>query len=445
MKSLICAVTLLFLTNICLAQHVYPIRADSVRIYSNCDTAELILENRTKDTLGFLFNKGKGRTEFRKLKLINVGSSGIAIEGQDTIQIAGGGGSTGTLQAVTDMGNRTTRSIVTDSGFIVKSEGLIYGEDGATQNFLSFWDNNFPILKGGIGVGIYRGVESYLDMHSPYGTTPAIRLWDGAVSIYDDLTIDRGTTGQFTGPRIRGYSITGDVNGNEEDFGTALYLGKREIVFINNAPDGPVVHANVGIGYFDRTLPDARLHIKGDLRLDDGDGILIKAPGDAAINPSDLRIRANSNFSVISSSSRTEGTISNLILQSDNYSSTSSRFDVGNVGIKNESPSSTLDVTGSFSLNSIVTTTTSITLGDNNYVVLVNNTAAVNITLPLANTCKGRMYVIKKISNNTIAASVVRSGTDTIDGSASPYTAIASNMATQTFISNGIAWYAIGH
>jgi hypothetical protein len=87
MKALICAVTLLFLTNICFSQHIYPIRADSVRIYSNCDTAELIIENRTKDTLGFLYNKGKGRTEFRKLQLQTIGSTAIAITGQDTLQL----------------------------------------------------------------------------------------------------------------------------------------------------------------------------------------------------------------------------------------------------------------------------------------------------------------------------------------------------------------------
>jgi hypothetical protein len=70
-----------------MAQHIYPIRADSVRIYSNCDTAELIIENRTKDTLGFLYNKGKGRTEFRKLRLQAINGNSIAIVGQDTLKL----------------------------------------------------------------------------------------------------------------------------------------------------------------------------------------------------------------------------------------------------------------------------------------------------------------------------------------------------------------------
>ncbi|MGF6846851.1 hypothetical protein QFZ51_002086 [Chitinophaga sp. W3I9] len=88
MKTVFLAIATLLLTNFCFAQHVYQIKADSVRIYNTCDTAELILENRTQDTLGFLFNKGKGRTEFRKMHLSAVGSNAIAITGQDTLNLS---------------------------------------------------------------------------------------------------------------------------------------------------------------------------------------------------------------------------------------------------------------------------------------------------------------------------------------------------------------------
>ncbi|MBC9913364.1 hypothetical protein [Chitinophaga varians] len=67
------------------AQQIYQIRADSVRIYNTCDTAELILENRTQDTLGFLFNKGKGRTEFRRLRFNDIGNGKISFGNQDTL------------------------------------------------------------------------------------------------------------------------------------------------------------------------------------------------------------------------------------------------------------------------------------------------------------------------------------------------------------------------
>jgi hypothetical protein len=87
MKILFLTLTGLMLTTCCFAQNIYQIRADSVRIYNTCDTAELILENRTQDTLGFLFNKGRGRTEFRKMQLSLIGNEAIAIPGQDTLQL----------------------------------------------------------------------------------------------------------------------------------------------------------------------------------------------------------------------------------------------------------------------------------------------------------------------------------------------------------------------
>jgi len=90
MRALLCAITLLLLAGYSFGQkipHIYQIRADTVRIYNTCDTAELVLENRTKDTLGFLFNKGKGRTEFQRLNLQRIGASQLAIQGQDTVDL----------------------------------------------------------------------------------------------------------------------------------------------------------------------------------------------------------------------------------------------------------------------------------------------------------------------------------------------------------------------
>jgi hypothetical protein len=82
---------LFFLVLLCVektihAQHqpyVYTIKADSVKITNSCDTAELIIENHTQTVPGFLYNKGRGRTEFRR-GLINV-SDGIYVIGADTL------------------------------------------------------------------------------------------------------------------------------------------------------------------------------------------------------------------------------------------------------------------------------------------------------------------------------------------------------------------------
>lgn len=88
MKKIIQLLFVLLLAQQSYAQHVYQIRADSVRIYNVCDTAELIIENRTRGVNGFLFNKGNGRTEFRRIQLESIGNSQIAITGQDTLDLS---------------------------------------------------------------------------------------------------------------------------------------------------------------------------------------------------------------------------------------------------------------------------------------------------------------------------------------------------------------------
>src|SRR5690242_20460435 len=85
MKKFLLCLSCMFLSCKAFCQVVYSIRADSVRIYSSCDTADLIIENHTRDILDFLYNKENGRTEFRKPELKNVGDTAIALEGLDTV------------------------------------------------------------------------------------------------------------------------------------------------------------------------------------------------------------------------------------------------------------------------------------------------------------------------------------------------------------------------
>ena len=67
------------------AQYVYTIKADSVKI-TNCDSAELILENHTQNIPGFLFNTGNGRTVFRR-GAQKLGDSAYLI-GADTVKVS---------------------------------------------------------------------------------------------------------------------------------------------------------------------------------------------------------------------------------------------------------------------------------------------------------------------------------------------------------------------
>ena len=66
-------------------QYVYTIKADSVKI-TNCDSAELIVENHTQGVPGFLFNTGNGRTIF-KHGLIKLNDS-LYLSGADTLNFS---------------------------------------------------------------------------------------------------------------------------------------------------------------------------------------------------------------------------------------------------------------------------------------------------------------------------------------------------------------------
>jgi hypothetical protein len=87
MKKLLLLIILFFAEKSLQAQYVYTIKADSVKITNSCDTAELIIENHTQNVPGFLFNKGAGRTEFRKgaLKL----NDSMYLIGADTLRTNG--------------------------------------------------------------------------------------------------------------------------------------------------------------------------------------------------------------------------------------------------------------------------------------------------------------------------------------------------------------------
>ena len=67
------------------APYIYTIKADSVKITNTCDTAELIIENHTQTVPGFLFNKGRGRTEFRRV-MQGINDTMVMI-GPDTLRL----------------------------------------------------------------------------------------------------------------------------------------------------------------------------------------------------------------------------------------------------------------------------------------------------------------------------------------------------------------------
>jgi hypothetical protein len=135
MRPFILVLTMLCVAPNLFAQYVYTIKADSVKITNNCDTAELILENHTQNVLGFLYNKGRGRTEFRKVVKLD---DSTLIFGEDTLIIKGGG--------VT----------IASNGLSLIGQDVQLGQDvGATDNPAAFVNdreipqgNNFMFWRG---------------------------------------------------------------------------------------------------------------------------------------------------------------------------------------------------------------------------------------------------------------------------------------------------------
>jgi hypothetical protein len=83
-RQTLLAIIALSLASSLQAQYVYTIKADSVKI-TNCDSAELIIENHTQNVPGFLFNTGNGRTIFKKV--LQSLSDSQYILGTDTLNI----------------------------------------------------------------------------------------------------------------------------------------------------------------------------------------------------------------------------------------------------------------------------------------------------------------------------------------------------------------------
>lgn len=99
-----------------------------------------------------------------------------------------------------------------------------------------------------------------------------------------------------------------------------------------------------------------------------------------------------------------------------------------------------LSISGALNLP-VTTVSANTTLNATNYTVLVNSSGSIIITLPLANSSKGRIYVIKKVITTGGTVTILRQGTDTIDGVASQ--AISTLWAKIIVQSDGANWYII--
>jgi hypothetical protein len=158
------------------AQYVYTIKADSVKITNSCDTAELIIENHTQTVPGFLYNKGRGRTEFRR-GAIQINDS-LFLIGSDTIKLnpmrANNGTSLSNAKVVLgqNVGEANNPAVLLSNREVpmnnhdINFNGgniVLSGSGSVNKPLLQFWDETRGIWSQGADMlTIKAGFNSFL-------------------------------------------------------------------------------------------------------------------------------------------------------------------------------------------------------------------------------------------------------------------------------------------
>lgn len=127
----------------------------------------------------------------------------------------------------------------------------------------------------------------------------------------------------------------------------------------------------------------------------------------------------------ISSSTKFIGTTDNqrLVFKTNNVENATILAN-GKIGIKANTPTSTLFVNGSLGSNVTIITATYTATDNDNTIVCNNGATNITITLPNALTCVGRKYVLSRYAGST--------GTITVVGTGSQIQALAGTVVATT-------------
>ncbi|WP_243751764.1 hypothetical protein [Niastella caeni] len=234
------------------AQHVYTIKADSVKITNNCDTAELIIENHTQNVPGFLFNKGKGRTEFRK-GLVKLNDSLYRI-GADTLKIP------------------KPPVITASNGVSMVGNSVQLGQATSGQSFAHFTSDRLIPMAG---YNLHFGTGTILISNSFTGSSSGAML---------HLSTSFNTTGSATGLLIdatnrgSGLGLPLDVRLHGNSAFRIRALGQRPIFdFYDETQQSAYLHimsGNITPGSGDNTYSGGIITLKGTYRQSAGSGMV---------------------------------------------------------------------------------------------------------------------------------------------------------------------------
>ncbi|XVJ64615.1 MAG: hypothetical protein HEQ40_12315 [Lacibacter sp.] len=276
------------------AQFVYKIKADSILLTKDTCAAELILENRTKDTLGFLYNKGNGRTEFRRgaIKLtdstyifgndiinfktvfnsigttspniynsngtltnnrtVTLGGNNLDFSGTTPIRVSSDGKlNIGSTSILGNLGKVNIEgSLFVKPKTNKKSYFLLYDSE-APSNLLHTLDYSNSLYPNGVRYDFAAGYQNDTSTYAPFGTTSGI--WNISFFKTDSLqspvtnrplmTINNGPgVGIFNTPILKLFSSGNLVLNSNDDAGFKLdvngtarintipFLGNRDTV-----------------------------------------------------------------------------------------------------------------------------------------------------------------------------------------------------------------------
>lgn len=435
------------LANICCfcsyAQYTYQLKADSVRIHNDSCKAELIIENSTKDVPGFLFNRGKGRTEFRK-GVVKLNDSAYVF-GNDTIKLGVSKEtdpsaiknqySIGQNASFWINGRGRTRGLFTvDSaiGFSPQSDPLNHYEgqmyyssnrrkfrgrtdstwqnflmneqtDDATLNKLTLKDDVY--VAAGKGITIERVGEysksGQLTLGTKLNTRPFIEV---SGTIYKSiLKVDASGLSENPPPPI-------DISG----FNRGLYGPVIRIDITNDHPHS--VQTGIDITIAKKVLDN------GDMALPSIGMYGVKS---TVIALSKAAPYTPANFHALYGKA--------VRRVPDSLGATNMYALYADSGI--------VFIRGAHEVNRTVLSSSS-TLNDTHYYLAADATArGFTITLPAASTCNGRIYIIKKIDSTANVITVMPIGSDTIDGASNNLLSIPWQRVT--IISTGTGWEII--
>jgi len=157
MRIFVLLLTVFFFGKFSAGQNIYKIKTDSLLVTNDSCIAEFNLENSTKSIKGFLYNRGNGRTEFRK-GMIKINDS-TYLFGNDTLKI--------------------------NQGLYWKQGGNSFGTTGifgtTDNNHVDFYTNN--ILRGRIAKTGNWMVGSTTDLGQKFQV-------NGNASFYGSATIN---------------------------------------------------------------------------------------------------------------------------------------------------------------------------------------------------------------------------------------------------------------